>query len=217
MKISNEQFNFLYKVYFVLIIQLIITYTFLYYLRLNDNIITKFFKDINILYLIILSFIVIFIFIFLPHKTSIIIKLLVFLVFSIIIGLLIYNVSEKLDNNSLNTATFSSIFIFFIMSIFAFILKIFNYDIGFIGLYLFAFLIGLIIAQIIMIFTKPNKNIKKIVLYIGIILFSIFVMYDTNQILFRYKIYKGDYIQPAMDFYLDFINIFIKLLSLDNI
>ena len=217
MKISNEQFNFLYKVYFVLIIQLIITYTFLYYLRLNDNIITKFFKDINILYLIILSFIVIFIFIFLPHGTSIIIRLLVFLVFSIIIGLLIYNLSEKLDNNSLNTATFSSIFIFFVMSIFAFILKKFNYDIGFIGLYLFAFLIGLIIAQIIMIFTKPNKNIKKIVLYIGIILFSIFVMYDTNQILFRYKIYKGDYIQPAMDFYLDFINIFIKLLSLDNI
>ena len=217
MKISNEQFNFLYKVYFVLIIQLIITYTFLYYLRLNDNIITKFFKDINILYLIILSFIVIFIFIFLPHDTSIIIRLLVFLVFSIIIGLLIYNVSQKLDNNSLNTATFSSIFIFFLMSIFAFILKKFNYDIGFIGLYLFAFLIGLIIAQIIMIFTKPNKNIKKIVLYIGIILFSIFVMYDTNQILFRYKIYKGDYIKPAMDFYLDFINIFIKLLSLDNI
>jgi FtsH-binding integral membrane protein len=217
MKISNDQFNFLYKVYLVLIIQLIITYSILYYLRLNDNQITKILKDINIIFLIILSFIIILIFAFLPNNSSILLRLFVFFIFSIISGLLIYKVSKKLDDESIITSSVSTILIFIVMTIFAFILKKINYDIGFIGLYLIAFLIGLIIVQIVMIFVNPDKTIKKIILYIGIILFSIFVMYDTNEILFRYKMYNGNYVHPAMDFYLDFINIFIKLLSLENL
>jgi FtsH-binding integral membrane protein len=184
MKISNDQFNFLYKVYLVLIIQLIITYSILYYLRLNDNQITKILKDINIIFLIILSFIIILIFAFLPNNSSILLRLFVFFIFSIISGLLIYKVSKKLDDESIITSSVSTILIFIVMTIFAFILKKINYDIGFIGLYLIAFLIGLIIVQIVMIFVNPDKTIKKIILYIGIILFSIFVMYDTNEILF---------------------------------
>jgi FtsH-binding integral membrane protein len=52
---------------------------------------------------------------------------------------------------------------------------------------------------------------KKVLAYIGLALFSLFVVYDTNQILSRE--YRGDFITASMDYYLDILNLFSNLLS----
>jgi FtsH-binding integral membrane protein len=61
-----------------------------------------------------------------------------------------------------------------------------------------------------------NTNIfHKLLLLFGLILFSIFIVYDTNIIL--NKNYKGDYIDASLDFYLSFVNLFIREVALESI
>jgi FtsH-binding integral membrane protein len=43
---------------------------------------------------------------------------------------------------------------------------------------------------------------------VGLMLFSLFVVYDTNTILQRN--YYGDFITASLDYYLDIINIFLN-------
>jgi FtsH-binding integral membrane protein len=44
-----------------------------------------------------------------------------------------------------------------------------------------------------------------------LLLFSVYVVYDTNSILQRN--YNGDFITASLDYYLDILNIFSNLLS----
>jgi FtsH-binding integral membrane protein len=46
---------------------------------------------------------------------------------------------------------------------------------------------------------------------IGVVLFSLYIIYDTNHILQRE--YYGDFITASMDYYLDILNVFVNLLS----
>jgi FtsH-binding integral membrane protein len=51
----------------------------------------------------------------------------------------------------------------------------------------------------------------KTIMAVGILIFSLYIVYDTNQILQRN--YYGDFITASVDYYLDIINIFVKLTS----
>jgi FtsH-binding integral membrane protein len=61
-------------------------------------------------------------------------------------------------------------------------------------------------------FMGSYSNFVKGFLIFGLTLFSVFIIYDTNQIL--QKDYYGDFITASMDYYLDIINIFVKLVNL---
>ena len=52
----------------------------------------------------------------------------------------------------------------------------------------------------------------KIVSIISLFIFSLYIIYDTNNILQRN--YNGDFITASLDYYLDVLNIFIDLLNL---
>jgi FtsH-binding integral membrane protein len=60
-------------------------------------------------------------------------------------------------------------------------------------------------------FMGNYSTFVKGILVFGLGLFSVFIVYDTNQIL--QKDYYGDFITASMDYYLDIINIFIKLVN----
>ena len=49
----------------------------------------------------------------------------------------------------------------------------------------------------------------KLLATVGILLFSMYVVYDTNKILQRD--YKGDFISASLDYYLDFLNLFVDI------
>lgn len=72
------------------------------------------------------------------------------------------------------------------------------------GIILFYSLLGLILATL---FTTSN-----IISIIGIIIFSIYVIYDTNKIL--QKNYYGDFITASLDYYLDVLNLFVNLVNI---
>jgi len=46
----------------------------------------------------------------------------------------------------------------------------------------------------------------------GVLLFSLYIIYDTNQIVTRYA--DDEYIAAAVELYLDVVNLFLKLLEL---
>jgi FtsH-binding integral membrane protein len=52
---------------------------------------------------------------------------------------------------------------------------------------------------------------KKVLSYAGLGIFSLFIIWDTNQILSRD--YKGDFITASMDYYLDILNLFTNFLG----
>ena len=90
------------------------------------------------------------------------------------------------------------------------------------GIYLLYALLGLIIFGIINIIIrlnnkdkKTNDNIMNFYLIIGIILFCILLIYDTNIML--QKNYMEDFITASIELYLDFINIFQKLLLFEDV
>jgi len=80
--------------------------------------------------------------------------------------------------------------------------------------YLYAGLIGLVLATVgIAIFTKPDKetsSLKRVISWLIVILFTMFIGYDVQVLKENAKSCKSnpDYIQESMNLYLDFMNIF---------
>ena len=79
------------------------------------------------------------------------------------------------------------------------------------GLGLFFALLFLIIISIVQFFIVGSSFLKKIIVIGLLMVFSLYIMYDTNSILQRN--YNGDFITASLDYYLDIINIFSGLLT----
>jgi FtsH-binding integral membrane protein len=79
------------------------------------------------------------------------------------------------------------------------------------GLGLFFALLFLLIVSIVQIFIAESSFLKKIIVIGSLMVFSLYIMYDTNSILQRN--YNGDFITASLDYYLDIINIFRGLLT----
>lgn len=72
------------------------------------------------------------------------------------------------------------------------------------GIVLFYSLLALILATLV-----TNK-----LSIVGIVLFSFYILYDTNRIL--QKNYYGDFITASLDYYLDILNIMTNLVNVDS-
>lgn len=79
------------------------------------------------------------------------------------------------------------------------------------GAGLFAALVGFLIATIIGIFISSSL-MHTVLAAAGAILFSLFIVYDTDRILNRTDL--DDWAGAAIELYLDVINLFINLLAL---
>jgi hypothetical protein len=78
------------------------------------------------------------------------------------------------------------------------------------------FVVGFAFAFILPFFFMWNNTLHLIYAYIGVILFSFYLLFDTQLIMGgkRYQIDIDDYIMAAMILYLDIINIFLQLLKI---
>jgi FtsH-binding integral membrane protein len=63
----------------------------------------------------------------------------------------------------------------------------------------------------VLILGANMNQTNKILSFVGIILFAMYVIYDTNTILQRN--YSGDFVTASMDYYLDIINLFTNFLG----
>jgi FtsH-binding integral membrane protein len=142
-------------------------------------------------------------------------KFILFSVFSYIWGIFLAEFKFKVNDNGLiNMAMLGSIGFFIVMFLVGVVLLATGIQLGLkTGLFLFISLLILIIAKIFSLFHKSSILIKSLSA-IGIVIFSGYIIYDTNTILQRN--YNGDFITASLDYYLDILNIFSNLVLLND-
>lgn len=200
------------KIFFWMFIGLAITFGVGYYVSINENMLYNVFSTYYI-FLIIAELVVVIWLSARINKMQPTTAKILFCVYSFITGL-----------------TFSSIFVVYemmsimyvfgitsiIFLIFALIGYYTNIDLTKIGVYLFMMLIGVIICSIINIFVGSYK-FDLVLTIICLVVFIIYIAYDIQVIKRKmYNIANEDNfaIFGALQLYLDFINIFIRLLQL---
>jgi FtsH-binding integral membrane protein len=210
----DQKKYFLAQVYATLIFEIFIAYIVLMYAE-NRNIT---FTRVQYICLIIFTFLTLIsiVFIDLPF-----IKFILFTLFSGLIGLLF---STRIDlkngenateeNDIVKKAFITTCSIFVYLTIFGFFAAFMGARISpVVSITLFFLLLLLIIVIFILSIAGTYMMYRKIIAGFIILLFSLFIIYDTISILDRN--YAGDFITAAIDYFLDFINIFSALIGLN--
>ena len=205
----NTKKQFLIMIFANLIAQLGITY----YVMSNTNVTEKDFNSLKDTLLFISTLVIIFILVLVPMPNWL--KFILFSVFSYIWGIFLAEFKFKVNDNGLiNMAMLGSIGFFILMFLVGVVLLATGIQLGLkTGLFLFISLLILIIAKIFSLFHKSSILIKSLSA-IGIVIFSGYIIYDTNTILQRN--YHGDFITASLDYYLDILNIFSNLVLLND-
>jgi FtsH-binding integral membrane protein len=86
------------------------------------------------------------------------------------------------------------------------------------GPYLFGALLGLIVAQIVLMAAKMTgakglQSVESAIPFFGVGLFSLFTAYDTQVLKERARMCRGvpDYVNESVRFLLDFVNLFANV------
>jgi FtsH-binding integral membrane protein len=136
----------------------------------------------------------------------IVFKFLLFCVFSTIMGFIIG--ARDFNETIIQTSFYGTLGIFVLMGLLGLGLNVFGINLGprfGIGLFM-----GLLCIILISIFNLITGDIShKLISSAVVLLFSIYILYDTNIILQRN--YAGDFISASVAYYLDIINVFNSL------
>lgn len=143
------------------------------------------------------------------------VKFILFTIFSSLFGIILSSLKNEVSEQLIQFAVLGTMSIYFTMFLIGVILILFGIQLSlWVGLLLFYFLLSLILFQIISIFLGNISQTHQIYGILGVILFSFYIIYDTNYILQRN--YFGDFITASMDYYLDILNVFISLINVYN-
>lgn len=207
-----EKRDLLIKTFANLIVQLGITYYVMESMPVSKDKKKEKYNYTTILIIIYLfAFILILGFIPMPMW----LKFILFCGFSYGWGYLLANLKAFISEEVIKNALLGTISIFAIMFSLGLFMLLSGIKLGIkMGIFLFFCLLFLIIARLFNNFTEKSSAVSKNLTIIGIILFAIYIIYDTNTIL--QKNYYGDFITASLDYYLDTINIFINLVSFNN-
>ena len=192
----NEDSKFITNVYLLLMLQIFVTFLTIYSVR-------NYFPNSNIekywfLYFI-LSLVIIVALGFVKRS-----RFSLSILFCILLGLMLYASLKNVSYEQIKGSFIGAVLVFVFFTIVAVYLSKNNIDMSGWGIYLLGALIGLIVFGIINLFIR-SRQLYNIYIAIGLILFSIFVVYDTNRLLLKQN---RDIIDASISFYLDFINIF---------
>ena len=132
-------------------------------------------------------------------------KFILFTIFSSLFGLVLSSLKNNVSEQLIQFAVLGTISIYFTMMMIGIILIVFGIQLSlWVGLLLFYSLLSLILFQLISIFLGNISQTHQIYGILGVIIFSFYIIYDTNYILQRN--YYGDFITASMDYYLDVLN-----------
>ena len=139
-------------------------------------------------------------------------KFILFSLFSAAFGVLLAYRKYGLDAGVIRSALVGTASIFVTMFTFGLVLIMSGIQLGFMtGLVLLFALLALIIISIVQYFIVQSSLLKKLIVIATLLIFSLYIVYDTNTILQRN--YDGDFITASLNYYLDLINIFSAFLS----
>jgi len=142
-------------------------------------------------------------------------KFVIFSLFSSALGVILAYKKSRYDPNTIKTAFLGTISIFVSMFAFGVALIASNIQLGYMfGLGLLYALLFIFMILIIQVLLVKSSLLYKIIVVSLLMLFSVYIVYNTNSILQRD--YSGDFITASIDYYLDIINIFSNLLNLSE-
>ena len=208
-KLISEKKGFFALILATLISQLSITYYVSENVKIEEEDGKKKFNN-KIIGAYIAAFIIILILAFISMPTWL--KFILFSIFSGAFGVILGYRKSGVDPGIVKSALVGTASIFVTMFAFGLALIASGIKLGLqFGLGLFFALLLLIIISIVNFFIVESSLLKKILVIGSLLIFSIYIVYDTNNILQRN--YNGDFITASLDYYLDIINIFKGLLT----
>lgn len=211
-KLVKGRERFLISVYAILVAQLVLTFVMARSFQSNPKFVTAT-KRYGLLLAVASIGVVLIMSLRLPQW----VKLVLFTVLSSIMAMFLTAMTSRVSPNIINQALISTIAIFVSLSLFALGVSSLGINLGWMGVYLFAALIGLIVVSLVFLLVEKPTHVQqshKIIVAIGMVLFSMFVVYDTNMVLQRE--YVGTPIDAAEEFYLTFINLFTRTLTIQS-
>ena len=206
---SNKIFS---KVFFWMFIGLAITFGIGYYTSVNANMLYNVFNTYY-LFLVIAEIVVVIVLSARIRKMKPITAKILFCLYSFLTGLTFSSIFVVYQVTSIVYVFGITALIFLIFALIGYFTKI---DLTKLGVYLFMMLLGIIICSLINIFVG-SETFDLVLTIICLIVFIAYIAYDI-QIIKRnlYMIPEEDNlaIYGALQLYLDFINIFLRLLRL---
>lgn len=200
------------KIYGWMFIGLLVSFITGYYVSTNDNMIYNIYTTNLPIILLIIEFGVVIALTAGLRKFSVMTLKILYLVYSFLTGLSLSAIFLVFRMDSI-------IFVFAIVSlmfgIMAFIGQKTKMDITKIGTILFAGLLGIIIASLINMFIG-SETFDLGICALGVVIFTIYIAYDVQIIKRQLETIEEErvVIYGAFELYLDFINLFLKLLRL---
>ncbi|ORY31593.1 inhibitor of apoptosis-promoting Bax1-domain-containing protein [Naematelia encephala] len=131
--------------------------------------------------------------------------------FTIFEAMMVGLVTSYYDSRIVLQALFITLGVFTGLTLFTFQTK---FDFSSFGPFLFAGIMGLLTASLVQIFLPFNQNVDFAIAAFSVLLFSGFVLYDTQQIMKRLSVDEA--ILGALTLYLDFLNLFLSILRILN-
>lgn len=213
---QNEQMSrFFSKVYLWMFIGLLISGGIAYYTAVTPSMIRFVYNFYTLI--IIAELAVVIIFSLLRNKVSPDVAKILFIVYSALSGLTLSSIFLVYKIGSIGMVFLSAAVMFALLALYGYTTK---NDLSSFGKLLLIALIAIIIMSIINMFVG-NGTFGIVISIIGIVIFLGLTAYDMQNLKAIYNYYQSDEkelskasIYGALDLYLDFINIFLNLLSL---
>jgi FtsH-binding integral membrane protein len=207
-QLFNEKKQLLVSIFANLIVQLGITYYVMEKIQISKD--NKLLNNFFILFIFQVSIILALVFLPMP----IFMKFILFTIFSFSFGIMLSHIKDKVGPDIIKFALLGTVSIFAVMFSIGTYLIMSGIKLGYkTAIFLFYSLLLLILVRLFSLFTKSSQ-LTKILSFIGLIIFSGYIIYDTNTILQRN--YGGDFIRGSLDYYLDIINIFLDLININS-
>ena len=149
-----------------------------------------------------------------PQNLSFYKRFGIFIIFSIVQGALLGILTKYLPSEIILSAVVSTAAIFSTLLIIGAIIVYFGIDLSWLGIFLLTALLGLVIKQIVGFFIPSSNTSRHFTTLFALVIFSLYILYDTNNILLKYQNTDIDCIRGSLDYYLDIINLFVH--SIDS-
>lgn len=207
--IENKLYS---KIFMWMFIGLLVTFGTGFYVSTNENMIYNIFSTRLYWVIFVAEFITVIVLSVRIQKMSQLGAQICFILYSFLTGLTFAAIFLMFEMSSIIYVFLATSLIF---GIFAFIGYTTNVDLTKLGTILFMGLLGIIIVSIINIFVG-NSMLDLLLNWVGVIIFVGYIAYDLQKIKNLSNSFDEDKlaIYGALQLYLDFINLFIRLLEL---
>ncbi len=200
------------KLFMWLFIGLLLSFGVGYYVS-NDYSLLLSIINIGLVPIIIVEVGIAFVLSLLINKLSPLIMKILYLVYCFVTGLTLSTIFVVYEMSSVISIFFMTAIIFAIMALYGIITK---KDLTKLGTFLFLALIGIIVSSLLNMLIFQNEIADMTITWIGVGVFTLFIAYDIQKV--KHMINALDEekaaVYGAFQLYLDFINLFIRLLRL---